>query len=426
MKKNQEIKGKNKRKENRQYAKIKKEFSSKEYENFEDEEESKESSGRRKLPSFGKSCIVILIIIVISIISARYVTDESFRTFVDTKVIKKEISSDTLKKIDIDSENNPNIYAFSKYIAVLSKSKLKMYNSSGKQVTNLEVNISSAIFDSEGNYLFIGEKTGTKLYLISGLNTVWQSTVEGEISRVSVNKNGYTSVIVKNTTYKSVIIVFSPTGKEVFRYNLSSAYAICSDISADNQYLAIGDVDYSGTIVKSNIKIFSMQKAISDPVNAIVNTYESKTDEIVINIDYSNKNYAVCMFNTYIEKVSESGNETDCEFNNDVIFSDISLRNNIAVAEKQSSGNFSYAYQMRIKSTNNKNESLFILNNSMPKSVMCYGNNIGINYGNEIQIVQSNGWLIKRYTSEKEVKSLVLGEKIAGVVYKDRIEIINF
>ena len=50
----------------------------------------------------------------------------------------------------------------------------------------------------------------------------------------------------------------------------------------------------------------------------------------------------------------------------------------------------------------------------------------GDNYGNEIQIVQSNGWLIKRYTSEKEVKSLVLGEKIAGVVYKDRIEIINF
>ena len=178
MKKNQEIKGKNKRKENRQYAKIKKEFSNKEYEDFEDEEESKEPSERRKLPSFGKSCIVILIIIVISIISARYVTDESFRTFVDTKVIKKEISSDTLKKIDIDSENNPNIYAFSKYIAVLSKSKLKMYNSSGKQVTNLEVNISSAIFDSEGNYLFIGEKTGTKLYLISGLNTVWQSTVE--------------------------------------------------------------------------------------------------------------------------------------------------------------------------------------------------------------------------------------------------------
>lgn len=420
MKKNQEIKGKNKRKENRQYTKIKEELSNK----VDDEYQDKDS--KRKIPSFAKSCIVILVIIVVSIISARYVTDESFRTFVDTKIIKKEINSDTLKKIDIDSENNPNIYAFSKYIAVLSKSKLKLYNGGGKQVANLEVNISSAIFDSDGSYLFIGEKSGTKLYLVSGYNTVWQNTVEGEISRVSVNKNGYTSVIVKNTTYKSVIIVFSPEGKEIFRYNLSSAYAICADISADNQYLAVGDVDYSGTIVKSNIKIFSMQKAISDSANAIVNTYESKTDEIVINIDYSNKNYAVCMFNTYAEKVSENSNETCFEFSNDIIFSDINLKNNIAVVEKQSSGNFSYAYQMRIKSTANKNESLFILNDSMPKSIMTYGNNVGINYGNEIQIVNSNGWLMKRYTSEKEVKSLVLGEKIAGVVYKDRIEIINF
>ncbi len=420
MKKNQEIKGKNKRKENRQYTKIKEELSNK----VDDEYQDKDS--KRKIPSFAKSCAVILVIIVVSIISARYVTDESFRTFVDTKIIKKEINSDTLKKIDIDSENNPNIYAFSKYIAVLSKSKLKLYNGGGKQVANLEVNISSAIFDSDGSYLFIGEKSGTKLYLVSGYNTVWQNTVEGEISRVSVNKNGYTSVIVKNTTYKSVIIVFSPEGKEIFRYNLSSAYAICADISADNQYLAVGDVDYSGTIVKSNIKIFSMQKAISDSANAIVNTYESKTDEIVINIDYSNKNYAVCMFNTYAEKVSENSNETCFEFSNDIIFSDINLKNNIAVVEKQSSGNFSYAYQMRIKSTANKNESLFILNDSMPKSIMTYGNNVGINYGNEIQIVNSNGWLMKRYTSEKEVKSLVLGEKIAGVVYKDRIEIINF
>lgn len=62
----------------------------------------------------------------------------------------------------------------------------------------------------------------------------------------------------------------------------------------------------------------------------------------------------------------------------------------------------------------------------MPKSIICYGNNIGINFGNEIQLVRANGWLIKKYTSEKEIKSLVLGSKIAGIVYKDKIEIINF
>ena len=81
---------------------------------------------------------------------------------------------------------------------------------------------------------------------------------------------------------------------------------------------------------------------------------------------------------------------------------------------------------MRIKSTQSKAESLYILNNSMPKSIICYKNSIGINFGNEVQIVSSNAWLIKKYTSDKEIKSLVLGGSIAGIVYKDRIEIISF
>ena len=61
----------------------------------------------------------------------------------------------------------------------------------------------------------------------------------------------------------------------------------------------------------------------------------------------------------------------------------------------------------------------------MPKSVICYQNYIGINFGNEVQIVNTNGWLVKKYTAEKEIKSLVLGNSIAGIVYKDRIEIIS-
>lgn len=388
--------------------------------------EDKKTEKKKKAPSFGKVCIVLLVIILVSIVLARYVTDEEFRNFVDTKVLKKEVVSENLNKIDIDSENNPSIYAFDKYITVLSKSQLKMYGRNGKQAASLEVNISSPVMDSQDKYLVIGEKNGSKLYLISGTNIVWQTEIEGDISRVSVNKNGYVSIIVKNTTYKSVVISFTPEGKEIFKKYLSSTYAICSDISSDNRYLAIGEVDYSGTIVKSNIEIISISLATTDPDNSSVYKYESEAGEIVTNIDYSNKSYAICMFNSYIQKVSETANERLYDLGNDIIFFDINLRNNMAMVEKQSSGLFSYDYQMKIKSTQSKAESLYILNNSMPKSIICYKNSIGINFGNEVQIVSSNGWLIKKYTSDKEIKSLVLGGSIAGIVYKDRIEIISF
>ena len=53
------------------------------------------------------------------------------------------------------------------------------------------------------------------------------------------------------------------------------------------------------------------------------------------------------------------------------------------------------------------------------------GKLIGLNFGNEVQIVNENGWLIKKYTSSKEIKNIVLGNSIAGVVYKNKIEIIS-
>ena len=49
-----------------------------------------------------------------------------------------------------------------------------------------------------------------------------------------------------------------------------------------------------------------------------------------------------------------------------------------------------------------------------------------MNFGTQVKIINTNGWLLKEYKSTKQIKDLVLGKSIAGVVYKDKIEIINF
>ena len=47
----------------------------------------------------------------------------------------------------------------------------------------------------------------------------------------------------------------------------------------NNKYLAIGEVDYSGTIIKSYVKIISVELAKTDPDNSIIYTYESNNGE---------------------------------------------------------------------------------------------------------------------------------------------------
>lgn len=375
--------------------------------------------------SVTKFLIIIFIGIFIVFTVARYTTDEDFRYDIDTNLLKKRVSESNLNTIEINSDYNPYVYAYDKYITVLSKNKLVEYSSDGKSIAELEVNISVPIISSNEKYMAIAEKNGKTVYLISGSNILWQRTVEGQISQISVNKNGYVSIVIKNTIYKSVVIYFDLTGKELFRTYLSSTYVTCTSISTNNSYLAIGEVDYSGTIIKSYVKIVSVELAQSDPKNSIVYTYESENGEIITNVSYKDKTSAICMFNNYIQKVTPNSNERIYDITHNDLFIDINLKDSIAIIDKQSSGLFSYEYEITMKNQTNSSENLYILNSDLPKSLLVSGSNIAINLGNEVQIINSNGWLLKKYTSSKQISNIVLGYSIAGIVYKNKIEIIN-
>lgn len=378
-----------------------------------------------KNKSVFKICIIFILVVIAVFMVSRYLSDEEFRSYVDSNIFKKELSEVNVNTIELKSDSNEYIYAYDKYITVLSKNSLSSYNKDGEVESKLDVNISVPLVDSNSKYMVLAEKNGKKIYLISGQNIIWENDIEGEISRVSVNKNGYVSIVIKNTTYKSVVVVFNPEGTELFRSYLSANYAVCTDISSNNKYLAIGEVNYSGTIVKSFVKVISIEKAQTDPDNSIEYTYESETSDIIIDVNYQGKEEVICLFNDYIQKVTNKENTRLYDITNDDIFAEIKLDSNIAIVNKQSSGLFSYEYKMDIKDTNSKAEKLYILKNDVPKTIMVSGNKIAICLGNEVEIINSEGWLIKKYTSNKQSKGIVLGDYIAGIIYKNKIEIID-
>lgn len=131
------------------------------------------------------------------------------------------------------------------------------------------------------------------------------------------------------------------------------------------------------------------------------------------------------MFNTYIQKITPDSNERVYDITNNDLFIDINLKDYIAIIDKQSSGLFSYEYEISMKNQTNSSENLYILNSDLPKSLLVSGSNMAINLGNEVQIINSSGWLLKRYISSKQINNIVLGDSIAGIVYKNKIEIIN-
>lgn len=373
------------------------------------------------------SIIILIIIIVLVIVSSLYITNISFRETMDKYVFRKSITENNLDYIEIDTENSPNIFAYDKYIVTLEKNTLTQYSQSGKKEGSLEIQVSDPIFDAEGKYLVVAEKNKQKIYLIYNDNIVWEKDIEGNISEINVNKNGYTSVIISGTTYKSVIAVYDKEGKELFKTYLSSTVAVDSSISEDNKYMSFGEVNTSGTLIQSSIKTVSIEKAKQTPSDSIINTYDAEQNDLIINIQYQDKNRLICMYNSSIHIIKDGKDEVLVSLNekdNNITFSDIELSSNAYRIIEKSAGLFKSNSTVEIYNTTSKKQNIYNFN-GVAKKVYSYGNIIAIDLGSEVLFINMNGWLIKKYNSAQDIKNIVLTDNLAGIVYRDKIEFIS-
>ena len=370
--------------------------------------------------------IIILIILLFIIAAIIYKSNENFRNFADKYILMKNVTEENVPVIDIDYESNTNIIPYGKYICILAENTLFEYNSSGKKEKEVKVEISNPIYDVENNYLVIGEKDNQKLYLINGDHIIWEKNIEGKLSKVAVNKNGYVSAIVTGTTYKSVIVNYDKDGNELFKSYLSNTIAIDSCISPNNSELAYAEVNISGTVVQSNVKIISVNEAKEKNTEPKY-TYSGPQNSLIIRIKYQDKNQLVCMYENSIHALEQENdleimslNEADKK----IAFADIELNNNVFRTIEKSTGIFSADTVLEIKNSSSQKESVYTTKN-VAKSVTSGQNIIALNLGTEVEFVDINGWLVKKYISTQVVRDVVICDGLAGVIYRDKIELIS-
>lgn len=376
---------------------------------------------KKKMILFISICSILLILSIMGII---YAFNSSFRAFIDIYIFRKEIKSDSLATIETSSEEDYYSYAYDKYIAILNKNILYTYNSSGDVAKENDINIASPIFSSNNKFLAIGENGGNNIYLISGTSVAWHTTVDGNISKISVNKNGYVSAIISGTSYKSIVVLIDSKGNELFKTYISSNIAIDTDISNDNKYISIAEIDYSGSIIKSTVKNISVEKAKTDPTNSVIYNYELPENTLLTDIKYQDKNKLICMTNNgiYSLDISDFSNEKILEINK-FEFMDINLKNNLVYTTNNISG-FTNTVSINIFNINNSSINTYQFNGSI-KSIYSYNEKLAINTGSEVHFIGLNGWLIKKYESYNEINNIIIGDSLAGIIYKDRIEIIE-
>ncbi len=376
-----------------------------------------------------KSKIIKLIILAIAVIilvtaGILYSKNNVFRKVMDKYIFRKNTYENNLPYIEIDSSKITGIYAYNKYICILQGNKLDLYNRYGKKDTTIELEVSSPIFASNKNYLAIAEKNGSKLYIINGKNIIWQKDIEGKIEDISINASGYVAISIGGTSYKTVIKTYDNKGSELFTNYLAKTNVVDMEISNDNKYLALAEANFSGIVVQSTVKIISIDDAKNNTGNSNKYTHIANAGDLIVNIKYQ-KNNLICMYDEHVDVLNDDQNTELVNFKDgDVLFADINLPSKVTKIIKKQTGLFNSEAEMQIIDSNSKNIITYSIE-SIPKSIFVKDDIIVINLGTSALFIKDNGWLEKEYESSHEIQNIISSGEIAGIVSKNKIEIIS-
>lgn len=372
------------------------------------------------------SIIILIVLLTLTTTIIVYINNKEVRNWIDKNILQKEKTQNNLPSIEIEESDNSNVYAFNKYIGILNKNNFDIYNNTGHKENTLTLEITKPIFNSNNRYLAVAEAKGQRLYLIEDKEIIWERDVEGNISQITVNKNGYVAVTIVDTSYKTVIAMYNNQGEQLFNTKLSSNRVVATSISNDNKYLALAEIDTSGTLLQSNIKIISIDDGKNNSENSIKKIYNGEDNELIINIKYQEKDKLLCMYTNKIVsmKIDEDMEVIQEYENKKVSFASIELSNSSITIEEKSSGIFTADSVVNIINSDNKSTSLYTAE-SVTKEIYTKDNIIALNLGAEVEFINTSGWLVKKYIAEQEITSIVLSNSIAGIVYRDKVEIIN-
>ena len=194
----------------------------------------------------------------------------------------------------------------------------------------------------------------------------------------------------------------------------------------DGKYLAIAEIDINGAVIKSSIKIIEIEKASTgDTVNSVIFKQNADTNKMITDIKYQEKGQLLCIYDDSIHMIYQEKETNLLEFNKNVQMASIDLKSYAVRAEEISTGLFSSKTDIILTNTLSKAETTYSID-SVIKSLTSCNQVVAVNLGTEVDLINLNGWLEKKYTSTQEIKDIVLGQSIAGIVYRDRIKILTF
>lgn len=80
---------------------------------------------------------IVIFIIALVVLFSLYIADIEFRKWIDTNLLRKEINTEDISTIDLNTDKNNQIFCYDKYIGILNDKTLKLYDTFGTETQDI-------------------------------------------------------------------------------------------------------------------------------------------------------------------------------------------------------------------------------------------------------------------------------------------------
>ncbi|MBR3281142.1 MAG: hypothetical protein IKI57_04825 [Clostridia bacterium] len=303
-----------------------------------------------------------------------------------------------------------NAYVNGKELMTVNDNYLFVYNKNLETVKTENINSSDIISKSNGSYSVIASKDKNFIKAFKSGKEIWSKELPFAIKEITINKNGFVSVVFLQNGYKSGLKLYNSNGDEILNIYLASTYAVDVEISEDNKKIFVSEVDFNGINTKSNLKTIDV--ASNDWVVS-----ELGDDEIATDVEISNNNVYL-LSNKAIYKFDNQGEKSlvySFEGKN-VIYA--SIENNKYPFVVESDENVLKTF---------KDLDYYLSIPEEPMLIDSMDSNIAMCFKNEIWVVNDNCRILKKIKINSGLESIMFfnNGKTLALIHSDKIELVN-
>ncbi len=210
-----------------------------------DAQSSRKAKNKRKLRSFAKICVVLILIItgirIYNLCGCNPKTSENLFEF--------------------ETGSNYQITEYKGDILALSYDGIKILRPNGTQKAVLEYNMANPHIDISGDMILLYDKDSNKMAVFDEIKRLYSFESDRKIRSARVNKNGYSVVVSDDVGYNSRITVVDKSGQIIYKWQIGDEYIVDVDISSDNKRLAAATITTETGNITENIIMVDIDKA---------------------------------------------------------------------------------------------------------------------------------------------------------------------